>query len=90
MTSDELRKLYSDALRNLAGPLDEALAGLCGKRVGFALFVFGLTADGKEKPDGISYMSNAVRSEMIEAVREWLALQDAGITSGPPGPKPKG
>ncbi len=89
--SDRLREKYSVALREVASGLSTVLDEKCGHHVGFTLFVFDLTEEGSDAGDGaISYLSNATRSDMIEAVREWLALQDAGITSGPPGPKSRG
>ncbi len=90
MNSDQLRKLYMDALQNIGGPLEEAIDGLCGMHTGFALFIFAFSPDGERVPGALSYMSNAARPDMIETVREWLAFQDAGITSGPPGPVGQG
>jgi hypothetical protein len=74
-------------LTGIARALDEALPGMVGvtERVGFAVFVFGFGQKGN-----IAYVSNSERSDMIEAVKEWLAKQEAGLLTDPPGPTAQG
>lgn len=48
-------------------------------RIGFALFVFDFGDAGN-----LSYVSNAERPDMVKAVKEWLARQQAGIFTDPP------
>jgi hypothetical protein len=55
-----------------------------GKRIGITLFVFEF-GDLKN----FAYISNADRATMIDAVKEWLALQEAGLTTDPTGPRAK-
>lgn len=53
--------------------------------MGFALFVFDFGERGN-----LAYCSNAEREDMIKTVEEWLAKQQAGLTTDPPGPRGQG
>lgn len=55
-----------------------------GKRIGVTLFVFELGDRGN-----CAYISNADRDDMIGVIREWLARQEAGLATDPPGPRGK-
>ncbi len=70
----------------IAPGLDQALAEKHGQRVGFVLMLFDFT-DERGGDGSLAYISNADRAGMIGAVKEWLARQEAGVTSDPPGPK---
>lgn len=64
--------------RALAEGIDDALNGTRRpKKVGFALFVFEF---GKTENGNVNYVSNATRTDMIVAVKEWLARAE-GRTS---------
>lgn len=82
----ERRKLEA-AAQQVASALDEALPKMLGvtERVGFMLLVFEFGPRGN-----LAYISNAQREAMITAVREWLARQEAGLTTDPPGPRTQG
>lgn len=55
-------------LNTMAAAIDNYFQG-----EGFALFIFPLDAE----PTKADYVSNVQREDMIEALREWLARQDA-------------
>lgn len=79
------RKALEDFQRELARDLAARLAKAFGQPVGFTLFLFDFGARGN-----LSYISNADRADMINVVREWLARQDAGLTTDPPGDRTEG
>ncbi len=76
------RRELEASSRNIAGGMDRALTERHGKRVGFVLMLFDFGAQGT-----LAYISNAERDGMIGAVKEWLARQEAGLATDPPGPK---
>lgn len=69
------------AAREALSLLQPMLTRLFGRRVGCTLFLF--TYDR----GGTVYISTAVREDMIEIVKLWLAAQEAGLTTDPVGPK---
>ncbi len=75
------------AAQMVARAIDETLPRLIGTadRVGFAVFVFDFGDGGN-----LAYCSNADRTTMISAVKEWLARQEAGLTTDPPGSRAEG
>jgi hypothetical protein len=78
------RKVLDRTCRELAPKLDGELAIRHGERTGFVLMIFDFTGTGQGH---LAYVSNAQRDGMIGAVREWLARQEAGVTTDPLGPK---
>lgn len=76
------RKDLEHSARGIAGGMDRALAEKHGERVGFVLMLFDFGDRGT-----LTYISNAQRADMISAVKEWLARQEAGLASDPLGPK---
>jgi hypothetical protein len=56
-----------EKIRGTANALAQSLANALPKGVGFALFLFDLGPGGT-----MSYISNANRADMIEAIRELL------------------
>ncbi len=76
------RKQLDETCRLLAPRLDATLHAQHGVKTGFVLMVFDFGDGGH-----LAYVSNAQRDGMIGAVREWLARQEAGLMTDPPGPK---
>jgi hypothetical protein len=68
------RKKLEERSRAVARRITEALP----TGAGFALFVFDFGAKGN-----LAYVSNAKRDDMIAAVKEWLAKQEAGVFTDP-------
>ncbi|KQP36672.1 hypothetical protein ASF25_01575 [Methylobacterium sp. Leaf100] len=61
----------------LAQGIDEGLNGQRRpKTIGFALLVFEF---GKTEGGRVNYVSNAERSDMITAVKEWLARAEGRV-----------
>jgi len=70
-------KLEHEA-RNVMGYLIHVF----GKRIGITLFVFEFGDRGN-----LAYISNATREDMVATVKEWLAREEAGLTTDPQGPR---
>ena len=71
---------YSALMNDIADGLDNAFNGsVRPSKVGFALFIFefGEMDDGR-----VNYISNGSRSDMIIAVREWLARAEGRVQPG--------
>lgn len=79
------RKALEGSQRELMRMLELELHRMFGRKVGCTLFLFDFGDGGN-----IAYISNAEREGMIGTVREWLARQEAGLTTDPPGPKVEG
>lgn len=62
----------------------DTLDWLKSQGIGITLFTFTFDAGA------IAYISNANREDMIKVIREWIALQEVGVTTGPPGEKAQG
>lgn len=79
------RRKLALASQQVAASLDRALPQMLGttERVGFVVFLFDFGGDGSN----LAYISNGTRETMISAVREWLARQEAGLATDPPGPR---
>lgn len=68
---------FAGVMNALAEGIDDGLNGLRRpKTIGFALFVFEF---GKTEGGRVNYVSNAERSEMITAVKEWLARAEGRV-----------
>jgi hypothetical protein len=74
------RARIETAIRELSGLLTTQLRQMFGDRVGFTLFLFTFSERGR-----MAYISNAQREDMIALVKEWLAYQESGLTTDPPG-----
>lgn len=81
MTHDPIQAAYRARMNALAEVLDETFNGKTRpRRVGFALLVFEF---GKTKGGRVNYISNADRSEMITAMREYLARAEGRVVDAP-------
>lgn len=60
-----------------------------GRDVGVTLFVFELGGNNNRDSSNIAYISNADRAGMVDAIKEWLARLEAGLSTDPPGPRAK-
>lgn len=74
-----IQAAYRDTMRALAASLDEIFNGTAAgdnKKVGFCLltFEFGKTEGGR-----VNYISNGERSDMIAAMKEWLARAEGRV-----------
>ncbi len=81
MSDAPIQARYREMLNGLAGGIDDVLNGKDRdpgepKRVGFALFMFEF---GNIEANRVNYISNADRSEMLTAVREWLARAEGRV-----------
>jgi len=70
---DVLLAALEGSARDVAKAIDEALQGRHGKRIGFALLVFSF--NGPE----LTWVSNAGRDDMLQALREFIAKSEAGM-----------
>lgn len=77
------RKQLERELQGIMRALDETLHEVHGERIGVTLFVFEL---GGENGTNVVYASNAERTDMIFAVKAWLARVEVGMTDDPLGP----
>lgn len=77
------REQLERELQGIMRALDETLHEIHGERIGATLFVFEM---GKNDGTNIAYISNALREDMISAVKAWLARVESGLGSDPPGP----
>lgn len=73
MADDPIPEDLRGVMNDIAGLLDKTLNENTKKRVGFALLVFDFGEDGT-----MSYISNAEREDMLEAMTEFLEKQGAG------------
>lgn len=73
-------KINDEQLRGISQAVDETLEQIEGKKVGFCLLAFEF---GNE-PGRMVYSSNALREDMIEALREFLHNHE----NTPPGEEP--
>lgn len=78
-------KLTREVLERLSRELVGYAVHKLGPTIGIVLFVFEFGDRGN-----LAYISNAHRPDMIAAVKEWLARQEVGLTTDPPGPRAKG
>lgn len=81
MNVDQKRQLVEGVTRKLLSRLKPDLDFLKENGVGVTIFAFTFDAGA------IAYISTAERAEMINAIKEWIAMQDAGLASEPRGPR---
>lgn len=80
-TMDERRDLLEMVPRKLVTELGTSMDFLKAHGIGVTIFAFELNI----APSAIAYISNAERDGMIEALKEFLAFQEAGLTTEPRG-----
>lgn len=77
MTDAPIQAAYRAQMNAIAEGLDDVLNGAARpKKVGFALFVFEFN---RIEGGRVNYISNAERSEMLTAVRAWLARAEGRV-----------
>jgi len=75
------RRELEQELPRMISALEDFLQDRFGVRMGLTLFLFELN----KEPTSIAYISNAQREDMVQTVREWLARQEVGLVTDPPG-----
>jgi hypothetical protein len=83
-TLDEKRAVLSAVTRKLLHTLGPDLEFLKQHGFGVTIFAFDFGDAG-----AIAYISTSERAAMIEAVRVWLAQQEAGLETEPRGERAK-
>lgn len=79
MTLDEKRDLVQDVTKKLLGRLREDMDFL--KEHGIGVTIFAFTFD----PGAIAYISTSEREDMMRTLKEFVAYQEAGLTTEPRG-----
>ena len=74
-----------EVLERLSRELIDYAIHKLGAGVGVTIFVFEF---GQDK--NLAYVSNATRETMIETLKEFLAKQEVGLYTDPPGPRARG
>lgn len=78
---DDERRDVDRLLRGLAEMVQRELtrADMPRERTGFGIFVFDFTATVADAAAGqrMAWISNANRASMIDALREWIRVQEA-------------
>ena len=84
MNTDELRKLCEGVTQRLLGAIGKkTLDWLKEQGIGVTIFAFTFDAGA------IAYISTAEREGMIKSIKEWVAYQEAGLTTEPRGERGK-
>ncbi len=73
MPDDPIPEDLVGVMNEIARILDGAIKGEAGRSMGFMLMVFDFGGGGR-----MSYISNAVREDMIKALHEFIARQGDG------------
>ena len=85
MTIDEKRKLVEGITQKLLGAIGkDTLEWLKSQGFGVALFAFTF------EPGAIAYISTSEREDMIRTLTEFIAYQEAGLTTEPRGERGQG
>ena len=82
-TLDQKREVMEAVVRKLLSRLHEDLDFLKAHGFGVTIFAFDFGDAG-----AIAYISTSERAQMIEAVKVWLASQQAGLETEPRGERP--
>lgn len=77
MTTRELVEGVTKKLLDAIGK--STLDWLKAQGIGVTIFAFTF------KPGALAYISTAQREDMIRSLKEWIAYQEAGLTTDPPG-----
>lgn len=85
MTTDEMRRLCEGVTQKLLGKIGkDTLDLLKAHGVGVTLFAFTF------EPGAIAYISTSERDDMIRTLKEFIAYQEAGLTTEPRGERGRG
>lgn len=79
MTTDQKRHLVEEITRKLLDRLGDDLKFLEQNGIGVTIFAFTFDAGA------IAYISTAEREGMLRSIKEFVAMQEAGISSEPRG-----
>lgn len=83
MTDQQKRDLVAAVTRKLLGKLGEDVNWLKEHGIGVTIFAFTF------EPGAIAYISTSEREDMIRTLKEFLAMQEAGLTTEPRGERGK-
>ena len=75
----EKRKLVEAVTRKLIGRLGPDIEFLEQNGIGVTIFAFTF------EPGAIAYISTSDRQDMLRSIKEFVAMQEAGISSEPRG-----
>jgi len=85
VTSDEKRRMIEGVTQKLLGAIGkDTLEWLKQQGIGVTLFAFTF------QPGAIAYISTSDREDMIRSLKEWIAYQEAGLTTEPRGERGQG
>lgn len=85
MTTNELRDLCDGVARKLLGLIgDQAIKFLANNGIGVTIFAFTF------QPGAIAYISSANREDMVRSLKEFVAMQEAGLATEPRGERGQG
>jgi|HubBroStandDraft_5_1064220.scaffolds.fasta_scaffold57984_3 hypothetical protein len=84
MTTDEKRALCEAITQKLIARLGDDIQWLKAQGIGVTLFAFTFDAGA------LAYISTANREDMINTLKEWVALQEVGITTEAKGERARG
>lgn len=79
MTTQEKRDLCEAVTRKLIGKLGDDMQWLKENGIGVTLFAFTFDAGA------IAYISTSEREDMLNSLKEFIAYQEAGMTTEPRG-----
>lgn len=80
MTTNELRELCENVTKRLLDAVGrKTLDFLKENGIGVTIFAFTF------KPGAIAYISTSDRADMLRTIKEWVAYQEAGLTTEPRG-----
>ena len=82
---DERRQMAELIATKIAVELRETLDFMKMHGWGVTIFAFDFMEPDAKSKGAIAYLSTAERADMINAMKEWLAYQEAGLTTDPPG-----
>jgi hypothetical protein len=84
VTTDEKRKMVEGVTQRLLSAIGkDTLDWLKEHGIGVTLFAFTF------EPGAIAYISTSEREDMIRSLKEWIAYQEAGLTTEPRGERGK-
>ena len=84
MTTDERRALCEAVTRRLLDRLRDDMNFLKDNGIGVTIFAFTF------EPGALAYLSTSDRADMIRTIKEWVAYQEAGLTTEPRGERGRG
>lgn len=80
MTDNEKRDLVEGVTRKLFAMIGKDTLDML-KHSGIGLTLFAFTFE----PGAIAYISSADRTDMIATIKQWIAFQEAGLSTEPRG-----